>query len=204
MDLTSRMAGAPSPRSTVCFSEKFANGQRTRSNASASAVSFLIVISSGRSIPIWSDAGTRAFVTCSASSAAAKSGVRPSPATSPSARNRDLPVSAAHPVRSRAPSRLRCRYYDHRLSPRPSEIFRRGTPKRPCRPNSSPPSSHTFSCYPQVASQIEAAVGPVKNDSTGDSLAYSMPIEILHASAALHAQMMTGERRVLTAAPASS
>ena len=51
IDLTARMANPPSPRSTVCFSEKFAIGQRTRDMASASAASFLIVISSGRSIP---------------------------------------------------------------------------------------------------------------------------------------------------------
>jgi hypothetical protein len=70
--------------------------------------------------------------------------------------------------------------------------------------DSSPPSSHAFSCCPQVASQIEAAVGPVENDSTGDSLAYSMPIEIIHANAASHAPMMMDEQRVLTAAPASS
>src|SRR5256885_15863222 len=110
IDLTSRIAGAPSPRSTVCFSEKFANGQRTRRIASASVASFLIVISSGRSIPTWSDAGTRALITCSASPAAAKPGVSPRPATRPatrpSARNRDLPDSAAHPTRSRAPLRL--------------------------------------------------------------------------------------------------
>jgi hypothetical protein len=65
--------------------------------------------------------------------------------------------------------------------------------------DSSPPSSHDFSSCREVASKIEAAVGPVENEFTDNLLAYSIPIELLHTNAALHddvraprAQRLTG------------
>ena len=103
MDLP-RASQARLRRDRRCFSEKFAKGQRTRKSASASAVSFLIVISSGRSIPVSPDAGTWAFVSSSASPTVTNPGVSQSPmATSPIGRSPDLPDGVWRP-RSRPAS----------------------------------------------------------------------------------------------------
>jgi hypothetical protein len=61
MALIERIAGAPSPRSTMCRSEKFTKGHLTRSRASSSTASFWIVIKRGASTPSLSDAVTQAF-----------------------------------------------------------------------------------------------------------------------------------------------
>jgi len=57
---TARMAGAPSPRSTMCFSAKFATGHLTRIRVSAASDSFFMVISNGRSPPACAAGGTHA------------------------------------------------------------------------------------------------------------------------------------------------
>jgi hypothetical protein len=63
MDEIERMAGAPSPRSTACFSEKLETGHLMRISASAESVSFLIATSKGTSRPTSSAAGTHASET---------------------------------------------------------------------------------------------------------------------------------------------
>src|SRR4029077_16084054 len=62
IDAIARIAGAPSPRSTICFSEKFAAAHLTRISASGLLLSLRIVIRRGTSPPDFSEAGTQASV----------------------------------------------------------------------------------------------------------------------------------------------
>src|ERR1700761_248656 len=74
IDGIERIAGAPSPRSTMCRSLKFTTGQRTRSSASGSEAWLLMVMDNGRSAPVLSDGGTDAFESCNASLPAPNAG----------------------------------------------------------------------------------------------------------------------------------